>query len=103
MPTLRDVVDENVREGEISTRDLTATAYAVLPVATVARSQRANQVSARFATTEAGSCTFPGATPAECNATLSKRSHSSTPIPAPWRTASGCWAAICTVGTVRTG
>src|SRR5215469_16868242 len=56
----------------ISTRDLTATAYAVLPVATVAGSQRANQVSAKFATTEAGSCTFPGATPAECSATLSK-------------------------------
>src|SRR5271169_4270171 len=86
-----------------STRNLTGTAYAVSPVVTAAPSRRANLASARSATTEAGTYTFPGATPVQCSATLSKRSRSSTHNPAHWHTASECWAATCTVPTVRIG
>src|SRR5579864_130108 len=46
-----------------STRNLIATGYAVLPAVTAAPYRRANLESARFATTEAGPYTFPGATP----------------------------------------
>jgi hypothetical protein len=46
-----------------STKNLTATGYAVLPVVTAAPARRANLASARFATIEAGLCTFLGATP----------------------------------------
>ncbi len=63
----------------------------------------ARSACARFASTRRAGCTCRGATSAACSATRSRRSRSSTPIPARSPTASACSAATCTAATARTG
>jgi len=72
MSTLREIIHENVREGE-PTKSSTATGCGVLPAGIVARSQMANLGFARFATTRAEPCLCPGAMSAASNATPSRK------------------------------
>jgi hypothetical protein len=68
MSTLREVIHENVRWGELYEK-LTATGCGVLPVGTVERSQTASLGFAKFATTGVEPCMCLGAMSAASNAT----------------------------------
>ena len=94
--SLADTLARETREGELYERAARrpAALLRVRPLLSAARGRAS--ASARCASTRAAGCGCRGATSAACSAIRSRRSRSSTRIPARWPTASGCSAATCT-------